>query len=85
MGEATMMATAEVKERMLRPKTGRWFRLDGRPFIADGAAPSDKPISDIIKCLTERGEQFAHMIWVGRNYSKADLLRDLRAIEDKAS
>ena len=91
MGDST---TTETIERMLRPKTSRWFRLDGRMTETEVLerkerflrmvgyyAGLDKMVGNIIKRLTEKGEQFAHMIWVGRNYSKADLLRDLRAIE----
>lgn len=35
---------------------------------------------EIVAKLTSRGEQFSEMVWVGENYSKADLLRDLRAL-----
>lgn len=38
-------------------------------------------LAEIIKRLTEKGEQFAAFTWVGRGYSKADLLRDLRALD----
>ena len=34
----------------------------------------------IIQRLTKKGEEFAGMVLVGENYSKADLLRDLRAM-----
>lgn len=36
-------------------------------------------IEKIIARLTEKGEQFAALTFVGREYSKADLLRDLRS------
>lgn len=39
-------------------------------------------VERIIERLTETGERFADCVWVGREYSKADLLRDLRAIRD---
>ncbi len=35
-------------------------------------------VAEIIKKLTRKGEKFAHLTWVGPNYSNADLLRDLR-------
>lgn len=34
----------------------------------------------IIERLTAKGEEYSGMIWVGENYSKAGLLRDLRGL-----
>ena len=42
----------------------------------------DMKISDIIAKLTVNGEKFAHWTWVGKNYSKADLLKDLRKADE---
>lgn len=36
-------------------------------------------IPEIIRRLTTNDERFSHLVWVGKNYSKADLMRDLRA------
>lgn len=39
----------------------------------------------IIERLTTKGEEYSGMIWVGENYSKADLLRDLRRLAEEKS
>ena len=49
----------------------------------DEAIVQDMTPEMIIERLTEKGEDFARMVWVGKNYSKADLLRDLRALVRK--
>lgn len=40
-----------------------------------------KTLPEIIAKLTEKGEEFAHMTYVGPDYSKADLLTDLRELQ----
>ena len=37
-------------------------------------------IADIILRMTTNDERFNHLVWVGKNYSKADLIRDLREL-----
>lgn len=40
-------------------------------------------LEEIIKALSTNPH--ANMVWVGRNYSKADLIRDLTAINENLS
>ena len=42
-------------------------------------------IQNIIDKLTAKGDQHANRVYVGKGYTKADLLRDLREIQKNQS
>ena len=54
----------------------------GRPEPCEGYREVMDEINRILTILTKSAE-FAHMHWVGKNYSKADLIRDLNQLREK--